>query len=64
VAVKAGGLADGRRPRRTQTVRGHLGEQPGLVLVFLNGCCTEPQVRRLRAAGVKAVWRPRRGARS
>jgi len=34
---------------------GYLGEQPGLVLVFLNGCCTEPQVRRLRAAGVKAV---------
>lgn len=32
-----------------------LGEQPGLVLVFLNGCCTEPQVKRLRAAGVKAV---------
>ncbi|HEX3475046.1 MAG TPA: CHAT domain-containing protein [Kofleriaceae bacterium] len=34
---------------------GFLGEQPGLVLVFLNGCCTEPQVKRLRAAGVKAV---------
>lgn len=34
---------------------GLLGGQPGLVLVFLNGCCTEPQVRRLRAAGVKAV---------
>lgn len=34
---------------------GYLGRQPGLVLVFLNGCCTEPQVRRLRAAGVKAV---------
>ncbi|TMQ28184.1 MAG: CHAT domain-containing protein [Deltaproteobacteria bacterium] len=34
---------------------GYLGQQPGLVLVFLNGCSTEPQVRRLRAAGVKAV---------
>jgi hypothetical protein len=33
----------------------YLGQQRGLVLVFLNGCCTEPQVRRLRAAGVKAV---------
>ncbi|HEX7942082.1 MAG TPA: hypothetical protein VF488_09770, partial [Gemmatimonadaceae bacterium] len=32
-----------------------LGEPPGLVLVFLNGCSTEPQVKRLRAAGVKAV---------
>jgi hypothetical protein len=42
-AAHAGGLA------------GFLGEQPGLVLVFLNGCCTEPQVKRLRAAGVKAV---------
>ncbi|HEX3475848.1 MAG TPA: CHAT domain-containing protein [Kofleriaceae bacterium] len=34
---------------------GYLGRQPGLVLVFLNGCCTEPQVRRLRAAGIRAV---------
>src|SRR5882672_2687140 len=34
---------------------GYLGRQRGLVLVFLNGCCTEPQVRRLRAAGIKAV---------
>jgi hypothetical protein len=34
---------------------GYLGNQPGLVLVFLNGCCTEPQVRGLRAAGIKAV---------
>lgn len=34
---------------------GYLGRQRGLVLVFLNGCSTEPQVRRLRAAGVKAV---------
>ncbi len=33
----------------------YLGQQPGLVLVFLNGCCTEPQVRRLREVGVKAV---------
>lgn len=33
----------------------YLGKAPGLVLVFLNGCSTEPQVRRLRAAGVKAV---------
>lgn len=41
--VAASGLAD------------YLGTQRGLVLVFLNGCCTEPQVRRLRAAGVKAV---------
>jgi len=32
-----------------------LGDQPGLVLVFLNGCTTEPQVKQLRAAGVKAV---------
>jgi len=34
---------------------GYLGQQPSLELVFLNGCCTEPQVRRLRKAGVKAV---------
>jgi len=34
---------------------GYLGRQTGLVLVFLNGCCTEPQVRQLRQAGVKAV---------
>src|SRR5262249_38487056 len=34
---------------------GYLGRQRGLVLVFLNGCCTEPQVRQLREAGVKAV---------
>lgn len=34
---------------------GFLGRQPGLVLVFLNGCCTEPQVRQMRAAGIKAV---------
>jgi len=34
---------------------GYLGQQRGLVLVFLNGCSTEPQVRRLRDAGVKAV---------
>jgi len=34
---------------------GFLGGQPGLVLVFLNGCCTAPQVACLRAAGVKAV---------
>jgi hypothetical protein len=34
---------------------GYLGRQRGLVLVFLNGCSTEPQVRHLRAAGVKAV---------
>jgi hypothetical protein len=34
---------------------GYLGRQPRLVLVFLNGCCTEPQVRQLRQAGVKAV---------
>lgn len=34
---------------------GYLGRQEGLVLVFLNGCCTEPQVRQLRQAGVKAV---------
>jgi CHAT domain len=33
----------------------YLGQQPGLVLVFLNGCSTEPQVRRLRASGIKAV---------
>lgn len=34
---------------------GYLGKQRGLVLVFLNGCCTEPQVRRLRDAGIHAV---------
>jgi hypothetical protein len=34
---------------------GYLGQQRGLVLVFLNGCCTEPQVQQLRRAGVKAV---------
>lgn len=42
-AAYAKGLAD------------YLGQESGLVLVFLNGCSTEPQVRRLRAAGVKAV---------
>lgn len=42
-AAHANGLAD------------YLGKASGLVLVFLNGCSTEPQVRRLRAAGVKAV---------
>ena len=42
-AAHANGLAD------------YLGQASGLVLVFLNGCSTEPQVRRLRAAGVKAV---------
>lgn len=34
---------------------GFLGKQRDLVLVFLNGCSTGPQVRRLRDAGVKAV---------
>ena len=34
---------------------GYMGRQRGLVLVFLNGCCTEAQVQQLRAAGVKAV---------
>jgi hypothetical protein len=34
---------------------GYLARQRGLVLVFLNGCCTGPQVRRLREAGVHAV---------
>lgn len=34
---------------------GYLGRQHGLVLVFLNGCCTESQVRRLREAGIKAA---------
>jgi hypothetical protein len=34
---------------------GYLGQQRGLVLVFLNGCCTEPQVQQVRRAGVKAV---------
>jgi hypothetical protein len=34
---------------------GYLGLQRGLALVFLNGCSTAPQVRRLREAGVKAV---------
>lgn len=34
---------------------GYLGKQRGLVLVFLNGCSTEGQVRALRSAGVKAV---------
>lgn len=33
----------------------YLGQQRGLVLVFLNGCGTEPHIRRLREAGVKAV---------
>jgi len=41
--IHAGGLA------------GYLGQQSGLVLVFLNGCATAPQVRQLRDAGVKAV---------
>jgi hypothetical protein len=34
---------------------GYLGKQRGLMLVFLNGCSTGPQVRRLREAGVHAV---------
>lgn len=34
---------------------GYLSRQQGLVLVFLNGCCTAAQVQRLREAGVKAV---------
>lgn len=42
-SAHAGGLA------------GYLGKQRGLVLVFLNGCCTKPQVRRLRDAGIHAV---------
>src|SRR5262245_11862502 len=29
---------------------GYLGQQAGLVLVFLNGCCTAPQIGALRAA--------------
>lgn len=37
------------------TLAGYLGQQERLVLVFLNGCCTEPQVKRLREVGVKAV---------
>ena len=40
---------------RATGLAGYLGRQRGLVLVFLNGCCTEPQVRLLRAAGIKAV---------
>jgi hypothetical protein len=32
-----------------------LGGQPGLEVVFLNGCATQPQVENLLAAGVKAV---------
>jgi hypothetical protein len=48
--------AEGRpTPAHAGGLAGYLGQQPGLVLVFLNGCSTEPQVRRLRAAGVKAV---------
>jgi len=37
------------------SLAGYLGKQRELVLVFLNGCCTEPQVRRLRDAGIHAV---------
>lgn len=33
----------------------YLGQQESLVLVFLNGCSTEGQIRQLRQAGVKAV---------
>lgn len=33
----------------------YLGHQPGLSLVFLNGCSTEAQVQRLWDAGIEAV---------
>jgi hypothetical protein len=47
--------AGAQTPAHAGGLAGYLGRQRGLVLVFLNGCCTEGQVRRLRAAGVKAV---------
>src|SRR5215468_884593 len=47
--------AGGRSSAHAGGLAGYLGKQRGLVLVFLNGCCTEPQVRRLRDAGIHAV---------
>lgn len=47
---------DGARTDASAAVLAHfLGKQRGLVLVFLNGCNTAPQVKLLRSSGVKAV---------
>lgn len=37
------------------TLAAYLGQQPSLLLVFLNGCSTAAQVQQLRQAGIKAV---------
>lgn len=42
-STNAGALAD------------YLGQQSGLILVFLNGCSTQGQILGLRTAGIKAV---------
>jgi CHAT domain len=48
--------ADGKPAKaHASGLASYLGQQRGLALVFLNGCSTEPQVRLLREAGVKAV---------
>ena len=45
----------GRDPGRATALAEILGQQEGLVLVFLNACSTAPQIELLRSAGVKAV---------
>jgi hypothetical protein len=60
-----GGHADGdrlllesafeRRPAYAEGLATLLGQQRGLKLIFLNGCSTRPQVKRLLDAGVPAV---------
>ena len=60
-----GGHADGDRlllesafeprPAFAEGLASLLGQQRGLKLVFLNGCSTRPQVKRLLEAGVPAV---------
>ena len=60
-----GGHADGDRlllqsafeprPAYAEGLATLLGQQRGLKLVFLNGCSTRPQVKRLLDAGVPAV---------
>ncbi|HQY94870.1 CHAT domain-containing protein, partial [Caldilinea sp.] len=48
--------ADGKRaPAYAEGLAAFLGRQPGLQLVFLNGCSTQPHVQALHAAGVPAV---------
>jgi hypothetical protein len=47
--------AGGPAGAKARNLAAYLGQQESLVLVFLNGCCTEGQVRRLRETGIKAV---------